>query len=60
MRIAERKGGEKMEDETGKMVTELLEKQLQLLSEQSRDANGWTLVKLSEAMVEIARFLIYP
>ena len=49
-----------MEDETGKMVTELLEKQLQLLSEQSRDANGWTLVKLSEAMVEIARFLIYP
>lgn len=41
----------------GKII-ELLEKQLQLLSEQSKNAEGQLLVQLSEAMVSISRFLI--
>lgn len=39
-------------------IIELLEKQLQLLSEQSKTADGQLLVQISEAMVSVARFLI--
>ena len=40
-------------------IIELLEKQLQLLSEQSQNADGQLLVQISDAMVSIARFF-YP
>lgn len=47
-----------MVDETSKMVTELLEKQLQLLSECSEKSDGVILATLSSAMIGIARLLI--
>lgn len=54
-------GGEDLEsDKTYIKLNEMPGKQLQLLSEHSENANGLDLIKLSEAMVEIARFLIYP
>lgn len=39
-------------------IRETLEKQLQLLSERSKDAPVETLCKLTEAMVQIVRVLI--
>ncbi len=38
----------------------LLEKQLQLLSEQSENADVALLAQLSEAMVNIARLILLP
>lgn len=40
-------------------IEETLEKQLQLLSERSAEAEGKVLAELSEAMVDIAKLLIY-
>lgn len=39
-------------------IKETLEKQLQLLSKRSEDATAETLCELTEAMVQVARFLI--
>ncbi len=50
---------QKNSSERSKKIIELLEKQLQLLSEQSQNADGQLLVQISEAMVSIARFF-YP
>ncbi len=41
-----------------KKTYELLEKQLQLLSEQSKNADATLLAQLSEAMVSVARWII--
>ena len=40
-------------------IKEALEKQLQLLSERSAEAEGKVLAELSEAMVDIAKLLVY-
>lgn len=59
---SQRKEVDKMEQNDSRerinKIIELLEKQLQLLSEQSRNAEGLLLVQLSEAMVSISRFLV--
>lgn len=45
---------------TSQQVLETLEKQLQLLSERSKDCSVDEQVKLTEAMVEISRVLLIP
>ena len=40
-------------------IKEALEKQLQLLSERSAEAEEKVLAELSEAMVDIAKLLVY-
>ena len=40
-------------------IKETLERQLRLLSERSAEAEGKVLAELSEAMVDIAKLLIY-
>lgn len=41
-------------------IKETLEKQLQLLAERSKDATPPLLCELTEAMIQIARVLIFP
>ena len=45
---------------TSQQVLETLEKQLQLLSERSKDCSVDEQVKLTEAMVEISQVLLTP